>query len=215
MYRLVIFDLDGTLLDTIGDLAAAGNHALELLGLPRHDEAAFKRFVGNGIPKLIERMLPPDSTEGLRARALELFTKYYSAHKADNTIAYHGMKELVAELSRSGVICCVNSNKAQDFSEELVRSAFGSDIKAVAGYGGKFPPKPAPDAVLELIKRYGAELSQIIYIGDSDVDIMTANAAGIDCCAVLWGFRPREELEKLSPKYFAQSAAELEKIILK
>ena len=214
MYRLVIFDLDGTLLNTLGDLAAAGNHALELMGFPVHEEEAYKLFVGNGIPNLIHRILPEGHSGAEHKRCYELFTEYYSVHKSDRTVPYAGMTELVTKLCGSGVICCVNTNKAHEFSCELVRAAFGGSIRGVIGYGAGFEPKPSPDAALELCRRFGADKSEALYVGDSNVDARTAAAAGIDCCSVLWGFRSYEELSACSPRYIAASTEELYGIIV-
>ena len=135
MFKLVIFDLDGTLLDTIGDLAAAGNHTLAEMGFPQHPEDRFRQFVGNGIPKLIERMLPEGHDRQTEEAAYERFMEYYSQHKCDHTKPYPGMAELVRELRASGVICGANSNKAHEFTQELIRLNFGEDITEVIGFG--------------------------------------------------------------------------------
>ncbi|MBP0982697.1 MAG: HAD-IA family hydrolase [Oscillospiraceae bacterium] len=214
MYKLVIFDLDGTLLNTIGDLAAAGNHTLAEMGFPQHPEESFKHFVGNGIPKLIERMLPPGHDKPTEERAYAMFTEYYSQHKSDLTKPYPGMRELVRELREKGVVCGCNSNKAHEFSAELVRQNYGGDIAEVIGFGAGFQPKPDPGAALELIRRAGVDPQEALYVGDSDVDIMTGHNAGIDVCAALWGFRSYEELAAREPTYFAHDAEELKKIVL-
>ena len=214
MYKLVIFDLDGTLLDTIGDLAAAGNHTLSLLGKPQHPEDSYRHFVGNGIPKLIERMLPAGHDKSEEQTAYDLFMQYYSQHKCDHTKPYPGVPELIKTLRQNGVICGANSNKAHEFSQELIRLNFGGEITEVIGFGAGFQPKPDPGAALEMIRRTGIPPEQALYVGDSDVDIMTGHNAGIAVCSVLWGFRSYDELAPLSPEYFAHDANELEKIIL-
>ena len=211
MYDLIIFDLDGTLLDTIGDLAAAGNYTLEKMGKPLHSEDEYKLFVGNGIPKLIERMLPPEHNAGEEATALEIFSEYYGKHKSDRTKPYEGMRELLEEAAAAGVICVCNTNKAQEFSAELIKKAYGDRIRDIIGAGSGYPVKPAPDAALELIGRYGG---RTLYVGDSSVDMQTAANAGIDACGVLWGFRSRAELESFSPRYIAENIVELREIIL-
>ncbi len=214
MYKMVIFDLDGTLLDTIGDLSAAGNFALENMGLSTHSADAYKYFVGNGIPKLIERMLPKEHTAQDESRALELFSEYYGVHKTDNTRPYDGMTELVEELDEKGVVCVCNSNKAHEFSNALVKSYYGDHIRAVMGAGLGFLPKPDPGAALELCRRFDIDTKDTVYAGDSDVDILTAHAANIDCCAVLWGFRKKEELLRCSPEFAAETPDELKQIIV-
>lgn len=214
MYKLVIFDLDGTLLNTIGDLAAAGNHTLAELGFPQHPEEQYKHFVGNGIPKLIERMLPPGHDKPTEERAYAMFTEYYSQHKSDLTKPYPGMPELIRDLRGAGVLCAANSNKAHEFSVELIRQNYGDEFNEIIGFGAGFQPKPDPGAALELIRRTGVQQQQTLYVGDSDVDMLTGHNAGIDVCAVLWGFRSREELEAHSPTYMAENPEQLRKIIL-
>ena len=206
MYKLVIFDLDGTLLNTLGDLAAAGNYALAKMGKPQHAVDAYKLFVGNGIPKLIERILPAESTDMEREETFRVFNEYYSAHKADRTVPYDGIKDMLERLNALGVTCVVNTNKAHEFSGELLKAAFGNEICDLIGFGAGFPAKPAPDAAEELCRRYGADKSEALYVGDSSVDMQTAAAAGIDACAVLWGFRSYEELSAFSPKYIVSDA---------
>ena len=212
MYDLIIFDLDGTLLDTIGDLAAAGNYALEKMGMPLHGEDEYKLFVGNGIPKLIERMLPSGHSAEEETEALRIFSEYYGKHKSDRTKPYKGMRELLDELSAEGITCVCNTNKAQEFSEELVRKFFGNLIKEVAGAGSGFPVKPAPDAAKELIGRFGG---RALYVGDSGVDMQTAIHAEVTSCGVTWGFRPRAELETFHPNYIIDKAEEVLEIVFR
>lgn len=214
MYKLVIFDLDGTLLNTLGDLSAAGNYALRELGFAQHEQDAYKHFVGNGIPMLVERMLPQGHSAQDKERALALFSGYYSAHKTDLTVPYAGMYELVKELSLRGIICACNSNKAHEFSVELIKRFFGDYITDSIGAGAGFPTKPSPLAALELIKRHGANETNTLYVGDSDVDMITAQNAHIDACGALWGFRGREELSAFNPKFLAENADALKNFIL-
>ena len=166
MYKLVIFDLDGTLLNTIGDLAAAGNYALEQMGYPQHEEDAYRLFVGNGIPKLIERMLPADCGEDIRAKTYDIFMEYYSEHKSDRTVPYEGMPELINRLHNAGIKCAVNSNKAHEFSAELLKASFGDVFDRVIGFGIGFGAKPDPAAALEL---QTPVLTRARYCGDSEV----------------------------------------------
>ncbi len=214
MYKLVIFDLDGTLLNTITDLAAAGNHTLTQMGKPTHTEEEYKLFVGNGIPKLIERMLPAGHSPEEEAQALEIFSEYYGRHKSDFTKPYDGLPELVEKLGARGVVCVCNTNKAHEFSEGLIKAAYGDGIREVMGAGIGYPTKPAPDAALEFIRKYGADKRETLYVGDSSVDMMTAANAGIDGCAVLWGFRSRKELSACKPAHIAENVRQLEEIIL-
>lgn len=215
MYKLAIFDLDGTLLNTIGDLAAAGNYTLEKMGFPQHSEEKFRQFVGNGIPKLIERMLPEKvREESVQDTALKIFMEYYSQHNCDLTKPYPGIPELILRLRERGVSCGANSNKAHEFTQELIQRNFGEAITEVIGYGGGFQPKPDPGAALEIIRRTGVKPEETLYIGDSEVDISTGKNAGTAVCAVLWGFRSSEELSAGNPDFMVRSTEELEKIIL-
>ena len=214
MYKLVIFDLDGTLLDTLGDLAAAGNYALEQMGLPVHPVESYKTFVGNGIPMLVRRMLPKEHSATHEERALELFGEYYSAHKMDRTKPYEGITDMLTELSQRGVICTVNTNKNHEFSSELIRKFFGDKVRDVMGMGIGFPPKPAPMAALELCKRYCEDRKNVLYVGDSNVDMRTGELAGLARCAVLWGFRSYDELAAFHPEFMADNAERLKHIIL-
>ena len=211
--KLVIFDLDGTLLNTLGDLAAAGNHALELMGLPVHEEERYKQFVGNGIPKLIERILPEGSSEKDRHTAYGIFAEYYEKHKSDRTVPYSGITELLAEMREHGIVSVCCTNKDHRFAEELLTLFFGDTLAEVVGAGRGFPKKPDPAAVKYLTEKYLHEGQMPLYVGDSGVDMQTAKNAGIDCCGVLWGFRGREELESFLPRYIAESVAELRRII--
>ncbi len=213
MYRLVIFDLDGTLLNTLGDLAGAGNYALSQLGYPVHPIDAYRYFVGNGIPNLIHRILPEGHTEAQHKECYDIFNEYYSAHKTDLTVPYDGMQELMKQLNEKGIACAVNTNKAHEFSSELIRNAFGGDIRHIIGFGAGHPAKPDPSAALELISSCGVQPFDTLYVGDSSVDMQTAANAGIDACAVLWGFRDIDELSAYHPAHIVSSAEELFTVI--
>ena len=150
MYKLVIFDLDGTLLNTIGDLAAAGNHTLSVMGFPQHPEDSYRHFVGNGIPKLIERMLPQCHSKETEQNAYEIFMEYYSAHKCDRTKPYPGIPELIHKLRTNGVKCAANSNKAHEFSQELIRLNFGDEFDDVIGFGAGSQQSPTQPQLTSL-----------------------------------------------------------------
>lgn len=214
MYDPIIFDLDGTLLNTLGDLAAAGNHALSSLGLPAHEAEKYRFFVGNGIPKLIERICPPGSDEQTQKRVHEAFSEYYELHKSDLTKPYPGMVELLAELKDRGITAVCNTNKDHGFSVELLSAFFGDSLTEIVGAGLGYPTKPDPAAALYLAKKYARNGARPLYVGDSNVDINTARAAGFAACGALWGFRGRKELEALKPEHLAADAEELRKILL-
>lgn len=213
-FNPIIFDLDGTLLNTLGDLAAAGNHALQTFGFPTHETEKYKKFVGNGIPKLIERISPPDSDEETRARVHKAFSEYYELHKADLTRPYEGMTELLAELKTRGVIAVCNTNKDHKFSVELLTTFFGDSLAEIVGAGLGYPTKPDPAAALYLAEKYAQNGTKPLYVGDSNVDMRTARAAGFSACGALWGFRGQEELEAENPAHLAADVEELRKIIL-
>lgn len=214
MYNPVIFDLDGTLLNTLGDLAAAGNYALSKLGFPVHEENAYKIFVGNGIPKLIERILPKGFSNRDFDEAYRIFSEYYAVHNADKTVPYSGIPELLDKLCSSGITCLCNTNKSHDFAVELLSRFFGDKLTEILGGEHGYAKKPAPDAAIYLAEKYKKAGFSPLYIGDSSVDMQTAANAGFEACGVLWGFRSREELESFNPKFLAQNAEELCEIIL-
>ena len=213
MYSCVIFDLDGTLLDTLADLAAAGNHALSTLGLPTHETDAYKTFIGNGIPNLIRRMLPEGSVDTLQNEAFQLFSAYYAAHSADRTKPYEGIPSLLKTLHARGIKTAVVSNKAHIFSVELIRRFFGETVGPVYGTGNDLPRKPDPTAVLRVMEELNVKPEETLYVGDSDVDMLTAQNAGLDSCGVLWGFRSKDVLTESGARFLAKDAGELERMI--
>ena len=195
--ELVIFDLDGTLLDTIGDLAVACNAMLALRGLPQHSYEEYCHFVGNGILRLVERALPevlrtPENVAAARAD----FVKYYIDHIDCHTKPYAGIPELLQELTRRGVRMAVASNKFQAGTEKLIARFFpGVEFVAVFGQRPDVPLKPDPAVVDEILARAGTPKEHVLYVGDSGVDMQTARAAGVRSAGVTWGFRDREELQ--------------------
>lgn len=213
MYDPIIFDLDGTLLDTLGDLAAAGNHALRETGFPVHETEKYRYFVGNGIPKLIERICPPRSDAETLGKTHTLFSEYYELHKSDLTRPYDGMTELLAELKERGITAVCNTNKDHMFAEELLRSFYGGSLAEIVGAGQGFETKPDPKAAIYLAEKYKKTNYRSLYVGDSGVDMQTAKNAGIDACGVLWGFRERAELEAFDPAHIVSNIDELHKII--
>ena len=206
MKRLVIFDLDGTLLNTIADLAMSTNYALRCCGFPEHEVQEYLYFVGNGITKLFERALPEASRSAENiARMRTCFLEYYTEHNTDCTRPYDGIAQLLATLSARGVKVAVASNKYQAGTEKLIRYFFPEvPFVAVLGQREGVPVKPAPDIVYDIMQRAGVEKADTLYVGDSDVDMRTALNSGVDACGVCWGFRPRAELEKYHPAHIAE-----------
>lgn len=215
MYHAVIFDLDGTLLDTIGDLADAANWVCAQNGWPAHSIEEYKHFVGNGIPRLVERFSPPACrTPEKLAATLRAFTDRYAAHRLDRTAPYSGIPELLAELTRAGVPFACVSNKDDALVRSLLRTFFGDCFAAVQGRSETVPPKPDPTGTRLALAALGADAAQTLFVGDSDVDIQTGQAAGLPTCGVLWGFRDRAELENAGARYIAASPGQLARLIL-
>ncbi len=206
--ELVIFDLDGTLLDTIGDLAAASNHMLRLRGLAEHTLDDYRRFVGNGILRLVERALPealrtPAAVQAARAD----FLAFYIDHIDLETRPYAGIPALLEELARRGIRLAVASNKFQAGTEKLVRRFFPAiPFVAVLGQRPDVPLKPDPAVVHEILTRCGVPAEKTLYVGDSGIDIETARAAGVRSVGVTWGFRSRTELEAAGADRLADRA---------
>ena len=220
MYDTFIFDLDGTLLDTLGDLAAAVNFALHTHGMPEHSIDDVRRFVGNGVRRLMQRAVPDGEQNPLFEQALTTFRAYYLEHSLDTTRPYDGIPETLAELKRRGKRIAVVSNKFQTATEELCRHFFPNTVEVAIGENeaAGIRKKPAPDTVLEALRRLAAHNTPLssrggvgggVYIGDSDVDILTARNSGLPCISVLWGFQNREFLIQHGATTFVSSPAEL------
>ena len=209
--RLVIFDLDGTLLNTIADLAAAANAALQANHFPVRTQAECQRFVGNGINKLLERALPqghktPQDVANMRPA----FFAYYDEHLTEQTRPYPGVKELLVKLQAGGVKLAVASNKYQSATQRLIKHFFPEiSFAAVLGQRDDVPVKPDPAIVEEILWASGAQKQNVLYVGDSDVDMQTAHNAGVRVCAVTWGFRSREELMSYKPDFMTDTPAEI------
>ena len=196
MKHLVIFDLDGTLLNTIDDLGNATNYALRSRGYPEHNLAAYPLFVGNGVTRLIERTLPEDArTPEIIADVLECFRDYYDTHMCDFTTPYEGIPELLRDLRDMDVKVAVASNKYHAAVEKLIDHFF-PDIPwaAVRGHQEGIPSKPDPSIVFEILSQTPTRKSKVLYVGDSGVDMETARRACVDSCGVTWGFRSLKEL---------------------
>ena len=190
----VIFDLDGTLLNTLNDLAASTNYALRWAGMPEHSVDDVRRFVGNGVKKLMERAIPDGLDNPKFDETYATFRKHYLEHSLDTTKPYSGIPEVLAELKRRGKKLAIVSNKFYAATQELARHFFPETIEVAIGERENIRKKPAPDTVLEAMRQLGVGKEGTVYIGDSDVDIDTARNVGVPCISVLWGFRDRDFL---------------------
>ena len=216
MIKLAIFDLDGTLLDTLGDIAGACNHALTECGCPTHEVEAYKRFVGSGIMNLFRRSLPEEQrTEEMVMKMRDAFVQYYDAHKDDTTRPYPGISDLLDSLTAKGIKLAVASNKYQEATEELVAQHFGDySFTAILGQREGYPIKPDAGIILEAMASCkGVRPDEVIYCGDSDVDMQTGINAGVKTVGVTWGFRSREELAAYSPCLLADNPEEIHNFI--
>ena len=210
-YDTFIFDLDGTLLDTLGDLAAAVNYALRSHGMPEHTLDDVRCFVGNGVRRLMERAIPEGAENPLFDATFATFRQYYMAHSLDTTRPYDGIPETLAELRRRGCHIAVVSNKMMAATVELCRHFFPDTVEVAIGEheAEGIRKKPAPDTVFAALRQLGVGKEQAVYVGDSDVDIQTAVNAGLPCISVLWGFRDKDFLIQHGAKTFISAPQEL------
>ena len=195
-YKTYIFDLDGTLLSTLGDLAVSTNYALRTHNMPERTLDEVRRFVGNGVKKLMERAIPGGNTNPLFEETYATFRQHYMQHNLDTTQPYPGIMELLRELRSEGKNIAVVSNKFYAATRELCRHFFGDLVPVAIGEREDIRKKPAPDTVVEALRELGVGNEGAVYVGDSDVDVETAKNSGMPCVSVLWGFRDREFLTR-------------------
>ena len=216
-YDIVIFDLDGTLLNTIGDLAASVDYVMRSRNLPEHTDAEYRQMVGGGIKRLVERALPEAlaANESYVDECVTQFRRYYVDNIDRHTVPYDGMCELLRDLQRAGVKLAVASNKFQHGTDRLVSKFFGDiDFVAIEGNREGAPLKPDPQIVTGILSRVGIAPERAVMIGDSGIDIRTAQAAGIDSIGVAWGFRFAEELFEAGAKRVVSEVDELRRYLL-
>lgn len=194
-YKTIIFDLDGTLLNTLTDLYNSVNYAMRSCSFPERSMDEVRRFIGNGVHTLIRRAAPKGITEEQYWAAYNAFEEHYAKHNRDYTAPYDGIPELMRELKKRGYQLAIVSNKI-DFAVQALKQEFFDDtVDCAVGDSEGIENKPAPDMVYKAMKELGAELGECVYIGDTDVDLATAENSGMPCISVSWGFRSRAELE--------------------
>lgn len=193
-YKTYIFDLDGTLLSTLADLAASTNYALRTHHMPERSLDEVRRFVGNGVKKLMERAIPDGLNNPLFEETFATFRQHYMQHNLDTTQPYPGIMQLLEQLKAEGKNIAVVSNKFYAATQELCRHFFGDLVQVAIGERVGISKKPAPDTVLEAMRQLGVKPEECVYVGDSDVDIDTARNSGLPCISVLWGFRDKDFL---------------------
>jgi len=204
-----IFDLDGTLLSTLNDLAASTNYALRWARMPERTIEEIRMFVGNGVKLLMERAIPNGINNPKFEETYAKFREHYLEHNLDTTSPYDGIPELLRELKRRGKKLAIVSNKFYAATQDLAKHFFPDTIKVAIGERETIRKKPAPDTVLEALRQLGASKEGAVYIGDSDVDIMTAKNCGLPCISVLWGFRDKDFLIQHGGTEFVNKPSEI------
>lgn len=216
MYKLVIFDLDGTLVNSLEDLGNACNSALERFGYPVHPMESFRYFVGDGVPMLIRRALPEkERTEETIAKVKAVFDEIYGRNYNVCTRPYDGITELLDRLKAEGILIAVASNKPDNFTQTIVTSMFGDTFSYVSGKKEGFEKKPDPQIALHIMEKLGVSPEETLFAGDSSVDMQTAHNAGCDCIGCVWGFRTLQELTDNKATYIANSPKDIYNAALK
>lgn len=208
-YKTYIFDLDGTLLDTLNDLHASCNYALRTHGMPERSLEEVRQFVGNGVKKLMERAIPDGLENPLFEETLQTFRQHYLLHNLDTTLPYSGIMEMLQQLKAQGKRIAVVSNKFYAATQDLCKHFFGDTIQVAIGEREDIKKKPAPDTVLEALRQLQVTRQDAVYVGDSEVDVETARNSGIPCISVLWGFRSKSFLLSHGATTFIETPNEL------
>lgn len=212
--KAVVFDLDGTLLNTLTDLAASCNRALQQMNLPARTEDEVRSFIGNGARMLCNRLVGLDAPSETVDTCLKLFQADYNLHMNDNTAPYPGVMNMLRTFQEKGVPCAVVSNKYDAATRAICELHFGNLIPFAIGEGNGIPKKPAPDGTLKALSLMGVQPHEAVYVGDSDTDVETAHNAGLFCVGVTWGFRSRQVLEMAGAESIIDEASELLDIVL-
>ena len=208
-YNTIIFDLDGTLLNTLEDLADAVNYALKESGYPLRTTDEVRRFIGNGVKKLMERSTPDNITDGDFEKCYQLFREYYKNNSRNKTAPFEGITDLLKKLKEQGIKTAVVTNKMDEAAQDVIRYYFGELIDITIGQRDGIPTKPDPACVNKAIESLNAEKESCIFIGDSDVDILAGHNAGLPAIGVTWGYRSKELLLESGADYIAESPFEI------
>ncbi len=207
--KSIIFDMDGTVIDTLKDMTISMNHVLSAHGMAERSGDEIRSFVGNGIRKLVERAVPTQTTDELTECCYQDMLSYYQQHSLDNTAPYEGIVELMEDLKARGYKMAIVTNKAQAAAELISQKFFGDLVDAVVGDDKKSPLKPDPYNIHRIMKDFGCAPGEAVYVGDSEVDKLTADNTGIPFFAVSWGFRDRNFLEEQGAQNISDTAEEL------
>ena len=214
MINTIVFDLDGTLLNTLEDLKDSVNFALERQGYPLRNLNQIRSFVGNGIRLLMERAVP----ENIDAETFEIcfkdFCDYYKIHMEDKTAPYDGINDMLTNIKKAGFKTAIVTNKADFAAQDLCKRMFGENIDFVVGSSDDRPNKPAPDGVFYALEKLDSKIENTVFVGDADTDILTAKNASLPSIGVLWGFRDREVIEEAGAEYIVESVNDLEKLLI-
>lgn len=212
-YETIIFDLDGTLLNTLEDLQTSVNYALRIHEMPERTLEEIRHFVGNGVQRLIELAVPKGTKQEVLDKIFTVFKEHYALHCNDKTDLYPGISELLLQLKEEGFRTAIVSNKLQEGVDVLYEQYFKESVEVAIGAREGMLKKPAPDSVYEAMKLLGVSREKAVYVGDSEVDIATAQNAGLPCITVTWGFRTRKEQEAAGGVVFADSPSEIRKLL--
>lgn len=213
-YKLVIFDMDGTILDTLADLSAAINHTLACFGLPPRSREEVRSFLGNGSRRLVELSVPEGTPAARADELLDYYSAYYKEHCAVHTCPYEGVPELLQALRQRGVLTAVVSNKPDFGVQKLCEQYFAGFFDFYCGERAGIRRKPAPDSILEVLRRLRMRPEDAVYVGDSEVDVAAAANAGLNCIAVSWGFRSVPELQAAGAQEIVNNTGELQARLL-
>lgn len=213
MIRLCIFDLDGTLINSLMDLASAMNNALEAQGFRTHEVEEYRFLVGSGLSVLADRAASAPNkkyTPEVKEKILSDFSEYYTLHCLDNTVPYEGINSLLRELKKRNILFAVNSNKPDAFTKKIVTALMPEhDFSVICGKRDEFERKPSPDGANYIMDTLSVSKEETLYIGDSNVDVLTAKNAGISFCGVSWGFRGEAELRNAGAEFIAHSVGDI------